>query len=97
MRITAQLIEGETGRHLWADRYDRDMADVFAVQDEIAQNITGAIAPGIISTEIRYAQQKDVNQLDAGDRVMRAHWHIRRFTQTDLAEARLLSNRGDQP
>jgi adenylate cyclase len=90
VRITAQLIEGETGHHLWADRYDRDMSDVFAVQDEIAQNITGAIAPGIISSEIRYAQQKDVNQLDAWDRVMRAHWHIRRFTQTDLAKAWLL-------
>jgi TolB-like protein/Flp pilus assembly protein TadD len=90
VRITAQLIEGETGHHLWADRYDRDMADVFAVQDEIAQSITGAIAPGIISSEIRHAQQKDVNQLDAWDRVMRAHWHIRRFTQADLAEARRL-------
>lgn len=44
VRITAQLIDGETGHHLWADRYDRELADVFAVQDEIAQRITGAIA-----------------------------------------------------
>jgi adenylate cyclase len=90
VRITAQLIDAETGHHLWADRYDRDLADVFAVQDEIAQRITGAMAPGIISAEIRHAQQKDPTRLDAWDRIMRAHWHIRRFTQGDLAEARRL-------
>lgn len=90
VRITAQLIDGETGHHLWADRYDRELADVFAVQDEIAQRITGAIAPDIISAEIRQAQRKDPSQLDAWDRIMRAHWHIRRFTQDDLAEARRL-------
>jgi adenylate cyclase len=90
VRITAQLIDAETGHHLWADRYDRELADVFAVQDEIAQSIAGAIAPGIISAEIRQAQHKDPGQLDAWDRTMRAYWHIRRFTQPDLAEARRL-------
>ena len=87
VRITAQLIDAETGHHLWADRYDRELADVFAIQDEIAQSIAGAIAPGVISAEIRHAQLKDPGQLDAWDRTVRAHWHIRRFTQSDLAEA----------
>jgi len=90
VRITAQLIDAPSGHHLWADRYDRELADVFAVQDEIALNITAAIAPGIISAEIQEAQRKDASQLDAWDRVMRAHWHIRRFTREDLAEARRL-------
>lgn len=90
VRITAQLIDAETGHHLWADRYDRELADVFAVQDEIAQSIVGAIAPGIISAETRHAQNKDPSQLDAWDRTVRAHWHIRRFTQSNLAEARQL-------
>ena len=90
VRITAQLIDADTGHHLWADRYDRELADVFAVQDEIAQSIAGAIAPGIISAEIRHAQLKDPGQLGAWDRTMRAHRHIRRFTQSDLAEARRL-------
>ena len=85
VRITAQLIDASSGHHLWADRYDRELADVFAVQDEIALNITGAIAPGIISAEIQEAQRKDASQLDAWDRIMRAHWHIRRFTREDLA------------
>jgi TolB-like protein/class 3 adenylate cyclase/Flp pilus assembly protein TadD len=90
VRITAQLIEAASGHHLWADRYDRDLADVFAVQDEIARNINGAIAPGIIAAEIQQAQRKNPGQLDAWDRTVRAHWHIRRFTREDLAEARRL-------
>jgi TolB-like protein/class 3 adenylate cyclase/Tfp pilus assembly protein PilF len=89
-RITAQLIEAGSGHHLWADRYDRELADVFAVQDEISRNITGAIAPGIMAAEIQQAQRKDPNKLDAWDRMMRAHWHSRRFTREDLAEARRL-------
>ncbi len=90
VRITAQLIDAGTGRHLWADRYDRELADVFAVQDEIARTITGELAPGIISAEMQQARRKDPGQLDAWDRMMRAHWHIRRFTREDMAEARRL-------
>jgi Flp pilus assembly protein TadD len=90
VRITAQLNDAASGRHLWADRYDRELADVFAVQDEIAQTITGELAPGIIAAEMQQARRKDPNQLDAWDRTMRAHWHIRRFTREDMAEARLL-------
>ena len=90
VRITAQLIDAASGHHLWADRYDRELADVFAVQDEIARRITGAIAPGILSAEVQHAQRKEPSQLDAWDRTVRAHWHIRRFTEHDLAEARRL-------
>jgi adenylate cyclase len=90
VRISAQLIDAETGHHLWAERYDRELADVFAVQDEIAQTITGELAPGIIAAEMQQARRKDPGQLDAWDRTMRAHWHIRRFTREDMAEARRL-------
>ena len=90
VRITAQLIDTASGHHLWADRYDRELADVFAVQDEIARTITGELAPGIIAAEMQQARRKDPSQLDAWDRTMRAHWHIRRFTREDLAEARRL-------
>jgi TolB-like protein/class 3 adenylate cyclase len=90
VRITAQLIDAASGHHLWADRYDRELADVFAVQDEIAQTIIGELAPGIIAAEMQQARRKDPSQLDAWERTMRAHWHIRRFTREDLAEARLL-------
>ena len=90
VRITAQLIDAANGHHLWAERYDREMADVFAVQDEIARTITGELAPGVIAAEMQQARRKDPGQLDAWDRIMRAHWHIRRFTCEDMAEARQL-------
>ena len=90
VRITAQLIDAASGRHLWADRYDRELADVFEVQDEIARTITGELAPGIIAAEMQQARRKDAAQLDAWEVTMRAHWHIRRFTREDMAEARRL-------
>ena len=45
IRVTAQLVEVETSRHVWAERYDRDLADIFAVQDEITEAVTVAVAP----------------------------------------------------
>jgi adenylate cyclase len=75
VRITAQLIDAASGRHLWADRYDRELADVFAVQDEIAQTITGELAPGIIAAEMQQARRKDPGQLDAWDRTILVHAH----------------------
>ena len=47
IRITGQLVEAETGRHIWAERYDRDLADIFAVQDEITEAVTIAIVPAV--------------------------------------------------
>jgi TolB-like protein/class 3 adenylate cyclase len=91
VRISAQLIEAATGHHLWAERYDRELADVFALQDEIARSIAAAIETGIIAAEIRQAQRKEPGQLDAWDRTVRARWHICRFTREHLAEARRLA------
>src|SRR5215467_9969597 len=90
LRISAQLIEAATGHHLWADRYDRELADVFAVQDEIARSIAAAIEPGIIAAEIQQARRKEPGQYDTWDRTVQAHWHICRYTREDLAEARRL-------
>jgi adenylate cyclase len=52
VRITAQLVDATTGHHVWADRYDRALEDIFVVQDEITHSIIGAIAPGIVAAEI---------------------------------------------
>jgi tetratricopeptide (TPR) repeat protein len=87
VRITAQLIDAPTGSHVWAERYDRGLEDIFAVQDEITTNIIGAIAPGMVSAEVQRSLDKRTANLGSWDRVMRAHWHIRRFTQDDLSEA----------
>jgi TolB-like protein/tetratricopeptide (TPR) repeat protein len=92
VRITGQLIDAPTGAHIWAERYDRGLEDIFAVQDEITQSIVGAIAPGIVSAEVQRAQRKDADQLDAWGCVMRAHAHTMQFTQENVAQAaRLLA------
>jgi adenylate cyclase len=90
IRVTAQLVDAASARHVWADRYDRDLVDLFAVQDEITRRIIGAIAPGIVMAEIQHSQSKTAAELDTWDRIMRAHWHIRRFTREDFSEARRL-------
>src|SRR6266849_7329381 len=87
IRVTAQLVDATNGRHVWAERYDRALVDLFAVQDEITRSIIGAIAPGIVMAEIHHAQSKAAVELDTWDRIMRAHWHIRRFTREDFSEA----------
>ncbi len=87
LRVTGQLIEAATGTHLWAERYDRALEDVFAVQDEITHSIIGAIAPGILAAEIQRSQGKETAELGQWERLMRAHWHIRRFTRDDSKEA----------
>lgn len=72
VRISAQLIEAETGAHLWADRYDRLLNDIFAVQDEITLSVIGAVEPSLRKAEIERVKRKRPNSLDAYDLVLRA-------------------------
>ena len=88
MRITAQLIDAATGAHVWAERYDREMNDIFAVQDEITDSIVGVVAPELIGAEMRRARRLDPAGMDAWDCVMRAGWHAWRLTPEDGAQAR---------
>ena len=90
VRISAQLNDVSTGSHLWAERYDRELADIFAVQDEITEAIVAAIEPQLYAAENFRAQQKPPGSLDAWDLVMRAlsyHWRI---TREDNAAAQAL-------
>jgi TolB-like protein len=96
VRITAQLIDAHVDHHIWAKHYDRELADIFAVQDEITEQIIRSVAPGIISTEMQRAQRKDITTLGAWDRIMRAHWHFARFTKEDNIEARRLLTEASQ-
>jgi adenylate cyclase len=90
VRITAQLIEARTGHHVWAERYDRDLEDIFAVQDEITESIVTSIGPEFLSAEMQRAQRRDVRSLDAWDYAMRAAYHHSRYTKEDSAEAQRL-------
>jgi adenylate cyclase len=87
VRINAQLVDASDGHHVWADRYDRALEDIFAVQDEMTNQITSAIAPGIVAAEVQRAQAKDADELSTWERLMHAHWHIQRFTREDFTEA----------
>ncbi len=93
LRITAQLIDATTGKHVWAERYDRQLADVFAVQDEVTESIVGAVAPEFLSVEARRAQRKDPERLDAWECVVRGRAHLWRMGREDLAQARRLFQR----
>jgi TolB-like protein/tetratricopeptide (TPR) repeat protein len=83
VRITAQLNDAETGSHVWAERYDRHLTDVFAVQDEITNAIVSSIEPQIYAAENFHAQRKPPNNLDAWDLVMRALSHYWKVTRQD--------------
>ena len=72
VRIVAQLVETQSGVHLWADRYDRLIDDIFAVQDEIAMSVIGAIEPNLRKAEIERVKRKRPESLDAYDLVLRA-------------------------
>ncbi|MDA1356896.1 MAG: BTAD domain-containing putative transcriptional regulator [Proteobacteria bacterium] len=90
VRISARLIDGPDGHHIWAENYDRDMEDVFEVQDEITQCIVTAVAPQFLNAEIKRARRRDVQDLDAWGYVVRAHAHLARLNKADNAEAREL-------
>jgi TolB-like protein/class 3 adenylate cyclase len=87
VRIIAQLVEGATGKHLWAGRYDRDLQDIFAVQDEITQMVVGAIGPELSRAEQNRARLKSPNSLGAWDFYQRGMWHLWRLGPQDIRTA----------
>jgi TolB-like protein len=90
VRITAQLNDVVTGSHIWAERYDRDLADVFAVQDEITEAIVATIEPQLYAAENFRARRKPPDSMDAWDLVMRALSHYWRVTRQDNVVAQAL-------
>jgi adenylate cyclase len=83
IRVTAQLVEAETGKHVWAERYDRDLADIFALQDEITEAVTVAIAPAIADAEQQRALRKPPGSLDAWAAYQRGLWHLSKANPDD--------------
>jgi TolB-like protein/cytochrome c-type biogenesis protein CcmH/NrfG len=90
VRITAQLVDVVTGSQLWGERYDRGLADVFAVQDEITQAVVAAIEPQLYAAEDFRARRKAPDNMAAWDLVMRALSHYWRVTRQDNLVAQAL-------
>ena len=92
VRISGQLIDAMTGAHLWADRFEGDLADVFALQDKVTESVVSAIQPKMLQTEMDLAARRP-NNLSAYDLCLRALSHIHSFTQAEVAEALRLVSR----
>ena len=87
LRITAQLIDAATGNHLWADRYDGELTDVFALQDEITRKVVAAIEPKLLEAEGVRSQSRSPEDLDAWDMVIRANSLFWRLTAAEIDAA----------
>jgi adenylate cyclase len=93
VRVTAQLIDGGSGNHVWAQRYDRDLEDIFAVQDDITATLVGAIEPELGKAERERARAKRPNDLRAWDLYQRGLWHTYKRSREDLANAQHMFRR----
>ena len=90
VRIAAQLIDAVADAHLWAERYDRVLEDIFTVQDEVTEAIVAAIAPELGKAEQQLATSKKLENLNVWEVYQRGMWHLYQRTKDDLAEARRL-------
>ena len=93
VRVTGQLIDASNGNHLWAEKYDRELADIFALQDDITNRVIGSVAPQILVAEAARVQRKPPQSVDAWDLVMQAVPHMWRMSTDEHARAQELLQR----
>jgi adenylate cyclase len=93
VRVTAQLIDAVDDKHLWAERYDRELEDIFTVQDEVTHAIVSTIEPHLASTERQRARRKPTESLDAWECYQRGLWHLYQYQRDDLSEGLKLLER----
>jgi adenylate cyclase len=93
VRITAQLIDGPSGGHVWAERYDRPLQDIFAVQDEIVQQLVATLGVEMQEAELERVRRMPTANLSAYDFLLRAQEHFRHLTKEENAQARQLLER----
>ncbi|HEX3210099.1 MAG TPA: adenylate/guanylate cyclase domain-containing protein [Geminicoccaceae bacterium] len=92
VRITGQLIDATTGHHVWADRFDGEIKDIFELQDKITESVVGAVEPSIRLQEIKQARAKPTSYITAYDLHLRALPHFYSMTREGFAEVRKLTN-----
>ncbi|MDH2380979.1 winged helix-turn-helix domain-containing tetratricopeptide repeat protein [Bradyrhizobium sp. CER78] len=93
VRITGQLIDAVTGAHIWADKFERDLTDIFALQDEVTVAVVSAIEPKLLQTEIAMATKRRPENLTAYDFSLRARQQFYLTTRERVAEAIRLADR----
>jgi TolB-like protein/class 3 adenylate cyclase len=87
VRVTAQLIDASTGNHIWAERYDSELNDIFDLQDQLTTRVVGAIAPKLEQIEIERATRKPTENLDAYDHFLRGTANLHQWTRESSDEA----------
>src|SRR4030095_12487888 len=87
VRITGQLLDASTGGHLWADRFDGDLEDIFDLQDQVMESVVGAITPQVEKAEIERAKRKPTESLDAYDYFLRGMAAFHPWTREGNNEA----------
>ena len=90
VRISVQLVDAVSGKHIWAERYDLELTEVFAVQDAIAERVAGAIEPELLRTEGAQAAARHTGNMTAWDLVRRGTWHFHQVTRESHLKAREL-------
>jgi adenylate cyclase len=93
VRITAQLVDATTEGHLWAERYDRDLKDIFALQDEVAQKIVAALAVKLTKDEQKHLVRKYTDNMEAYDSLLQGMEYKNRYTKEANAQARQMFER----
>jgi len=93
VRITGQLIDTTSGAHIWADRFDGAVDDIFELQDQVASSVAGAIEPKLRLAEIERASRKPTESLDAYDLYLRGLAQINKYTEEGMREAVILAKR----
>jgi adenylate cyclase len=93
VRITAQLIDATSGGHLWADRFDRDLTDIFATQDEVVEKIVRALAVKLTRGEEQRLRQRGTTHIEAYEAYLRAREFLSRSTREGIAQAKALHRR----
>jgi adenylate cyclase len=94
VRVTGQLTDASTGAHLWADRFDCALKDIFDLQDDITLGVVGAIAPKLEHAEIVRAMRKPTESLDGYDYYLRAMSNFHKAGREDISEALRLFPKG---
>jgi adenylate cyclase len=92
VRIVGQLVDGTTGHHVWADRFDGDVSDIFELQDQVTESVVGAVEPSIRLEEIRQARTKPTSSITAYDLYLRALPGFYSMTHEGFADVRRLTN-----
>jgi len=90
LRINAQLVDASTGGHIWAERYDREITDIFDIQDEITRAVIAAVGPEFVSAELRRSRRKNPDELSAWECMMRGRAHAWKLSRADAETAREL-------